>query len=72
MLHSEMLRYSEYEVWVCLMGLIMPQTVLCQAELMDLWTLVTKQNLIIPVSVAGGAPCHHVTMSPCRQVGVCR
>ncbi len=37
-------------VWVCLMGLIMPQTVLCQAELTELWSLVCKKNVIVPVS----------------------
>lgn len=35
--------------WVSLMGLVMPQTVLCQAELTDLWSLVCKKNLVIPV-----------------------
>ncbi|CAM9877910.1 unnamed protein product, partial [Ectocarpus sp. 12 AP-2014] len=49
MLHSELLRSGEYVVWVCLMGLVMPQTVLCQAELTDLWSLVCKSNMIIPV-----------------------
>ena len=38
-------------VWVCLMGLVMPQTVLCQAELTDLWSLVCRKNMIVPVSV---------------------
>lgn len=47
-------------VWVCLMGLVMPQTVLCQAELTDLWSLVCRKNMIVPVSVE----C-------CRQVLVC-
>lgn len=50
MLHSELLRSGEYVVWVCLMGLVMPQTVLCQAELTDLWSLVCRNNMIIPVS----------------------
>lgn len=53
MLHSELLRSGEYVVWVCFMGLVMPQTVLCQAELTDLWSLVCRKNVIVPVSVAG-------------------
>lgn len=52
MLHSELLRSGEYVVWVCLMGLVMPQTVLCQAELTDLWSLVCRKSMIIPVSVS--------------------
>eukprot|EP00752_Nemacystus_decipiens_P003733 g3439.t1 len=49
MLHSELLKSGEYVVWVCLMGLVMPQTVLCQAELTDLWSLVCRTNMIVPV-----------------------
>lgn len=49
MLHSELLRSGEYAVWVGLMGLVMPQTVLCQAELTDLWSLVCKKNIVITV-----------------------
>ncbi|CAM9705501.1 unnamed protein product [Ascophyllum nodosum] len=49
MLHSELLRYGEYVIWVCLLGLVMPQTVLCQAELTELWSLVCKESLIVPV-----------------------
>lgn len=51
MLHSELLKSGEYAEWVCLMGLVMPQTVLCQAELTDLWSLVCRKNMIVPVSV---------------------
>lgn len=54
MLHSELLRSGEYVVWVCLMGLVMPQTVLCQAELTDLWSLVCRKNMIVPVSAGAG------------------
>lgn len=57
MLHSEMVRYDEYVEWVCLMGLVIPQTVLCQAELMELWTLVCKQSLVIPVRCEGAIAC---------------
>lgn len=57
MLHSELLRSGEYVVWVCLMGLIMPQTVLCQAELTELWSLVCKKNVIVPVSVGRAVFC---------------
>ncbi|CAM9699705.1 unnamed protein product [Pylaiella littoralis] len=49
MLHSELQRSGEYVVWVCLMGLVMPRTVLCQAELTELWSLVCRKSLIIPV-----------------------
>ncbi|CAM9439416.1 unnamed protein product, partial [Hapterophycus canaliculatus] len=49
MLHSELLRSGEYETWVCFMGLVMPQTVMCQAELTDLWSLVCRKNVIVPV-----------------------
>lgn len=50
MLHSELQRGGEYVVWVCLMGLVMPQTVFCQAELTELWSLVSRKSMIIPVS----------------------
>lgn len=51
MLHSELQRSGEYAVWICLMGLVMPQTVFCQAELTELWSFVSRKSIIIPVRV---------------------
>ncbi|CAM9252727.1 unnamed protein product [Discosporangium mesarthrocarpum] len=49
MLHSELPRCDQYGVWVCLLGLVMPGTVLGQSELVELWTTVVKEYLLVPI-----------------------